>query len=575
MTGRTPEWAKHAIWYQIFPERFWNGDPGNDPTLESQRNAWPHDLSLPWHVHPWSADWYALADYERANGRGIWHNLQRRRYGGDLQGVLDRLDYLAALGVNALYLNPVFHAPSSHKYDGASYHHVDPTFGPDPLGDLRLMQAEVPGDSRTWVWTAADKLLLTLIERLHARGMRLILDGVFNHMGLNSWAFQHVRAHGLDSPYADWFKIRGQAANVFAPFSYTGWYGVPELPELRQDERGIVAGPKAYIFEATRRWMDPDGDGDPADGIDGWRLDVAFCVRHGFWKDWRAHVRAINPEAYLTAEIIDTPEANAPYLEGDEFDAVMNYNFGFAASEFFIERSIGLGALDAKLAHLRTSYRAEVAYVMQNLYGSHDTDRVASRLVNAGFHPFRDWTHYHPKAQAENNAAYQVRKPHAAERETLKLMTAFQMTSLGAPMIYYGDEAGMWGANDPCCRKPMVWPDLVYVPEQALPHGGERTPDEVVFDHDLHAHYQRWIQLRRRLPALRAGDLVTELVDDRRGLWAFTRSLNGQTVRVVLNASGQDQAIDWVDPAGWVDAHTGAGGVHGVAARSVAVMAKA
>ena len=129
-----PEWAKRAVWYQIFPERFWNGDPGNDPTLTSMKNSWPFDLTEPWEVHPWTSDWYARQPYELVNGKPIWHHLFRRRYGGDLQGILDRLDYIQDLGITAIYLNPVFQAPSLHKYDGATYHHIDPHFGPDLCG---------------------------------------------------------------------------------------------------------------------------------------------------------------------------------------------------------------------------------------------------------------------------------------------------------------------------------------------------------------------------------------------------------------------------------------------------------
>ncbi len=189
-----PDWAKGTVWYQIFPERFCNGDPQNDPRLEDQRGAYPHDQTPPWQIHPWTSDWYELQPYEQANGKGLWHNLQRRRYGGDLQGILDRLDYLQDLGVGGLYLTPVFDAPSAHKYDGATYHHVDPNFGPDPDGDRRRMAAESPSpDPAHWVWTKADRLLLELIAAVHRRGMRIILDGVFNHVGLNSWAFRDVQ----------------------------------------------------------------------------------------------------------------------------------------------------------------------------------------------------------------------------------------------------------------------------------------------------------------------------------------------------------------------------------------------
>ena len=202
-----PEWAKQAIWYQIFPERFRNGDPKNDPTVEDLHGSYPHDHTSPWQVHPWTSDWYKLQPYEAANGHSIWFNLQRRRYGGDLQGILDKLDYLQDLGINALYLNPVFASPSSHKYDGATYHHIDPNFGPDPAGDRKIISAETGHNPATWQWTSADRLMLRLIQEVHRRSMHLILDGVFNHVGLNHWAFQDVKEKQLRSMYKDWFKI--------------------------------------------------------------------------------------------------------------------------------------------------------------------------------------------------------------------------------------------------------------------------------------------------------------------------------------------------------------------------------
>ncbi|RMF66490.1 MAG: alpha-amylase, partial [Calditrichaeota bacterium] len=326
-----PEWAAKVVWYQVFPERFCNGNPNNDPTLAEIKGAYPYDDSSPWQIHPWTSDWYELQPYERLNGRSIWFNILRRRYGGDLEGILEKLDYLQELGIGAIYLNPVFDAPSHHKYDGASYHHIDPNFGPDPRGDRRLMAQETPDDPATWVWTAADRMMLQLIGELHRRKMRVIFDGVFNHMGVNSWAFQDVLVRQRESRFKDWFKIRSwDDEGKKTKFAYKGWCGVRDLPEFRQDARGIVDGPKQYIYAATRRWMDPDGDGNPEDGIDGWRLDVAFCIAHPFWQEWREFVKSINPDAYLTAEVIDPPEVLQPYLRGDEFDAVMNYNFAFS-----------------------------------------------------------------------------------------------------------------------------------------------------------------------------------------------------------------------------------------------------
>ena len=538
-----PGWARRVVWYQIFPERFRNGDPGNDPALADQEGAFPHDQASPWQVHPWTSDWYELQPYERRSGRDIWTSIQRRRYGGDLQGILDRLDYLQDLGVGAIYLNPIFEAPSHHKYDGATYHHVDPTFGPDPAGDRRLAAGETPADPKTWVWTAADRLFLKLLREAHRRNLRVILDGVFNHMGINSWAFRDVQARRAESPYRDWFVIKSFGEAGKTPLLYEGWFGVLELPELREDARGIVAGPREYIFAATRRWMDPDGDGDPADGIDGWRLDVAFCVGHAFWKDWRRHVRSINPEAYLTAEVVDTPAATAPYLEGDEFDAVMNYNFAFACADFFTGAP-GAGnaaEFDRRLAKLRAAFPACVAGGMMNLLDSHDTNRVASHIVNRNRVAFRDWGKYFGWSKGDN-PDYDTRAPRPEERRIQKLMAVFQFTYLGAPMVYYGDEAGLWGANDPCCRKPMLWPERKYAPERFRPDGTTRPrPDKVRFDAGLHRHYRQLAQLRNAHSALQRGDFRTILAEG--PLFAFARSLEAEQIVVALNNSPRPQEV--------------------------------
>ena len=149
----TPEWSKGIVWYQIFPERFNNGDPTNDPKVSDQNGAYPFDDTSAFQIHPWTSDWYQLQPYEQQNGKDIYYNIQRRRYGGDLQGIIDKLDYIKSLGVNAIYLTPIFWSPSSHKYDALCYHHVDPTFGPDPDGDVSMMKKENPLDEKTWVWT--------------------------------------------------------------------------------------------------------------------------------------------------------------------------------------------------------------------------------------------------------------------------------------------------------------------------------------------------------------------------------------------------------------------------------------
>ncbi|MFA6584376.1 MAG: glycoside hydrolase family 13 protein [Elusimicrobiaceae bacterium] len=533
-----PQWAKSAVWYQIFPERFRNGDRANDPKAGSLIGAWPHDDISGWQIHPWGADWYELQPYEKANGKDLWFNIQRRRYGGDLQGVIDKLDYLRELGVNAIYLNPVFAAPSSHKYDGMTYHHIDPDFGPDPEGDRKIIAAEDPSVPARWQWTAADRLVLRLIKEAHARDMKVIFDGVFNHMGVKSWPFEDVKKNGEKSKYKDWFHITSwdnPAAGT--KFAYNGWYGVPELPELRQDENGTTAGPRKYIFDCTRRWLSPGGN--VSDGIDGWRLYVAFCIRHPFWKAWRKHVKAINPEAYLVAEVVDPPDVVKPYCSGDEFDAVMNYNFTFAVSEFLFggKNRIKASEFDKLLADLRAIFPGDSALVQQNLLDSHDSARVSSRILNRNLGTgIRQWGKYYDVSKG-SNPEFKTGKPGPAEIQTQKLAAAFQFTYPGAPMIYYGDEVGMWGANDPDCRKPMLWDDVKYADEARNPDQTFRAEaDRVAPDKELLAFYKKLISLRNTLTPLRLGDYKTLLVDDEKAVFVFSRSYKGETVICAFNA---------------------------------------
>jgi len=532
-----PEWAKGIVWYQIFPERFHRGDTSNDPGLIDQINSWPHDQTSPYQTHPWTSDWYTRQPYEQGNGLNLSDTLQRRRYGGDLQGVIDKLDYLEDLGIQAIYFNPLFEAPSSHKYDAATWHHIDPNFGPDPNGDRKLITTETPDDPSTWKWTSADKLFLKLIDELHKRGMRLIIDGVFNHMGLNSWVYQDLVEKQRESRFSDWMKVE-----KWADESENGetiirtWEGYKELPEIRQNRSGILPGPAKYIFDITRRWMDPEGNGDLSKGIDGWRLDVAFCIKHPFWKKWRKHVRGINPEAYLLAEIIDTPKKQQPYLKGDEFDAVMNYNFAFAVSEFFIrdKKPVLPSLLDKKLKELREAYPHQVSHVMHNLLGSHDTDRVASRIVNSRLFTMRNWSQYYHKAKMVN-PEYKTGQPDEKARHILKLMVVFQLTYLGAPVIYYGDEAGLWGPNDPCNRKPMLWPELNYDNETAFPNEPDRKPEPNGFDADLHNHHRDLIRIRRESKALMNGEYRTLIADDDHSVFGFERYFGDERVAVIFN----------------------------------------
>ena len=544
-----PEWAKTVVWYQIFPERFRDGDPSNNPTLDDIIGADPKDLPTEWQVHPWGSDWYELQPYEKANGETeMWKHILRRRYGGDLQGVIDKLDYLQDLGITAIYLNPIFTSPSHHKYDGESYHHIDPNFGPDPAGDREMIKTENPLDPGTWVWTSADELVLQLINEAHAKGIRIIFDGVFNHLGYNSFAFQNLLKNQQASPYKDWFIVNSWDDSVAGTsFDYAGWFGVKSLPEFKEDSMGIVEGPKQYIFNATERWMNPKGMGAEF-GIDGWRLDVAYCIAHPFWKSWRSHVRSINPEAYLTAEIVDTPEKVIPYLSGDEFDGEMNYNFAFTCAEFFFnpnDMRISASEFDKKLEEMRTLYPEGVAYVVQNLFGSHDANRIGSHIANRGIENFRNWGDYFNTSKPLDNPNYSPRKPSIDDLTLQKLFIIMQMTYVGAPMIYYGDEVGMWGGNDPDCRKPMVWDDIDYADEVYGPKGFVHDADVVDINQDLFNHYRKLINIRKSNPVLQRGSYKTLVADDSKDLFVFERMLDNDRAVVVINNSANDQAVEF------------------------------
>ncbi|MBK8087008.1 MAG: alpha-glucosidase C-terminal domain-containing protein [Chitinophagaceae bacterium] len=536
-----PQWSKGIVWYQIFPERFNNGDLANDPKVTDQNGAYPFDDTSAFQIHPWTSDWYQLQPYELKNGRNISYNIQRRRYGGDLQGVLNKLDYIQSMGVNAIYMTPIFWSPSSHKYDALCYHHVDPTFGPDPNGDIEMMKKEDPLKPETWVWTKADLLALKLIEEVHKRKMFIIFDGVFNHIGVKSFAFEDVLKNQQASAYKDWFDIKSwRDSSTGTKFEYKGWFGVKTLPELKEDSTGIVAGPKEYIFNSTMRWMNPMNKGI-AYGIDGWRLDVAYDVGHPFWKDWRKWVRSINPTAYLTAELVDPIEKTRPYLLGDEFDATMNYNFAFIVHDFFVQDTSGstVTQFDSKLKELREAFGEDVAFNMQNLMNSHDATRLASAVANPDGEKFGNWGKYFNWSQKSNNRNYNARKPTQEQRQKQKLIIAFQMLYLGSPMFFYGDEAGMWGGNDPDCRKPMLWPNQKYDAETFNPNQSKHDPDEVVFDQDLFDWYKKFIGFRQQYKSVRLGSYNTLAIDDEKKLYAFSRKLGNEEVIVIINRSNK------------------------------------
>jgi cyclomaltodextrinase len=545
-----PAWAADAVFYQIFPERFCNGDGANDPTRESLET--PDLVPKNWAITPWTGDWYARADWEKERGPNFFENgVFDRRYGGDLQGVISKLDYLSGLGINVIYLNPVFYAHSLHKYDGNSFHHIDPYFGPDPTGDLKIMAMETSEPS-SWKWTAADKLFLELVKQAHSRNIRVIIDGVFNHTGRDFFAFADLRQRQAASPYRDWYIVQSfdDPATPQNEFRYKGWWGTDTLPEFANDNTGndLHAGPKKYILDSTRRWMDPNGDGNPSDGIDGWRLDVANEVPTGFWRDWHAMARKINPQCYTVAEIWEDAQR---FLDEGKFSATMNYfGFSFAVKGFLIDETLAPSGAARLFDERRQEFPLANQYALQNLMDSHDTDRLASMIVNAGRRPYKEPNRfdYDIGVSPRYVSDYDVRKPNDRERRVQRLVTLLQMTYVGAPMIYYGTEAGMWGADDPCDRMPMVWQEMTFDPQQADPLGRPRPANPVAFDDGLFKFYQAAIKLRRDNSALRRGDIEFVASDDQAEFLAFRRADANDVILVGLNRGGKP--FSWSLPLG-------------------------
>lgn len=545
-----PAWAADAVFYQIFPERFCNGDTSNDPTHDSLE--FPESVPASWKITPWTGDWYARADWEKARGPNFFENgVFDRRYGGDLQGVLDKLEYLSNLGINTIYFNPVFYARSLHKYDGASYHYIDPNFGPNPAGDLKIIAAET-SDPATWQWTAADKLFLELVKQAHTRGIRVIVDGVFNHTGRDFFAFADLRKRQAASPYRDWYIVQSfdDPKTPQNEFRYKGWWGVDTLPEFADKPGGgdLHPGPKKYIFDATRRWMDPNGDGNPIDGIDGWRLDVANEVPTGFWRDWHELARKINPECYTVAEIWDDARK---FLDEARFSATMNYHgFAFPVKGFLIDQSLAPSGAAKQLNERRNEYARETQYGLQNLLDSHDTDRLPSMIVNAGHRSYAkpERFDYDTSNTPRYVPTYDVRKPNERERRIQRLAVLLQMTYVGPPMIYYGTEAGMWAGDDPCDRQPMVWPDMKFEPQASDPLGRPRQPDAVGFDEGLFNFYRAAIALRRENAALRRGNIEFTTTDDTAGFMGFRRTDGKDALLVGLNRG--DAPFAWKVPTG-------------------------
>ncbi len=559
-----PSWAKSAIWYQVFVERFNNGDKSNDPKPENMDVPFMN-IKTPagWSVTPWTHDWYSQEDWAVKSGKSFNDAVQYRRYGGDLQGVLDKLDYLKDLGVTALFMNPLNDAPSLHKYDARNYHHIDVNFGPDPVGDNKLIAAEKPSDPTTWKWTSADKIFLKLVAEAHKRGMKIIMDYSWNHTGTSFWAFEDLVKNQEKSACKDWYNVTS-FDNLATPeneFKYEGWLGNKYLPEVKKVEitterkighayeGNMNEGAKQHIFAVTKRWLAPDGD--TTKGIDGFRLDVADHIGLGFWRDFRKVVRSVQPEAYLIGEIWweqwpDQLMNPVPFTSGDVFDAVMFYQSYRPARYFFAKTDMEINATQLKdsLQFQWNRLLPANRYAMMNTSSTHDTPRLLSDFYNPNKYKYQ--------ASPYDNKNYKTGKPKAESYVRLRLYLIHMFTSIGAPQIYNGEEMGMWGADDPNCRKPLMWKGIKFDPETRTNiQPGPKTYDQVSFNQSQFDLYKKLIGIRKNNPVLSTGD-ITFLAAEGKKL-AYKRSDSKDEIIVIFNLETTSQGFALPPKSNWID----------------------
>ena len=563
-----PTWAKDAIWYQIFVERFNNGDKTNDQTVETA--SVPNMNIVPpkgWEVSSWTSNWFKRQSWEQDSTKDFGWVLQYRRYGGDLQGVLNKLDYLKDLGITAVFFNPINDAPSLHKYDARNYHHIDVNFGPDPEGDKKMMETENPADPATWKWTSADKLFLKIVDEIHKRGMRVIMDYSWNHTGTMFWAWQDILKNQANSKYKDWYEI-STFDNPNTPdneFSYKGWYGNAYLPELKKVnlttkrenglpyEGDINEGAKQHIFDVTKRWMAPNGD--VSKGIDGYRLDVAEQIGLEFWRDYRIFVKNVNPEAYLVGEIWwqkwpDKLMDPLPYMKGDIFDAVMFYQVYKPARGFFLNSDDNIDAkqfvdsLNYQWNRLQNDY----VYAMMNVSSSHDSPRLLTDFYNT--HKYK----YH--ANPIENPNYKTGKPNKEAYQRLKLYLIHLFTTVGAPQIWNGEEMGMWGGDDPYNRKPLMWKELKFDKEYRNNfQKGEKKYDDVSFNQSQFNLYQKLISIRKNEKVLREGEIKFTTSEGKK--LAYERYNEHEKIIVLFNADSINQTFLLTEKGNFVDLLSG------------------
>ena len=554
-SGKPPEWAKQAIWYQIMVERFANGDSKNDPTAESITIAPVNDFPpSDWKITPWSQDWYQLDDYAKNANMDFKRNAIFRRYGGDLKGVFDKLDYLQKLGITAIYFNPLNHAPSLHKYDASYYHHIDAHFGPDAEGDKSIMEKENHANSELWKWTQADLLFLELVKELHKRDIKVIVDFSWNHTGTLFWAWQDILKNQANSKFKDWYDIES-FDNQKTPeneFKYKGWIGINTLPEFKKvNVKGnrktgfpyagnLHPSVKQHIFDVTKRWLAPNGI--VADGIDGIRLDVADQIGLDFWREYRTFVKSVKPDAYIVGEIWwqewpDQLMNPADYCQGDMFDAVMHYQIYRPARYFFAETNFKIDAKqlkDSMQFHL-SRLKPENQQVQMNVAASHDTPRLLTCFANPNKYKYQ--------ATPFDQPDYQIDKPNAEVFKRVELYRIFQFTMLGAPHIWNGDEMGMTGADDPDCRKPLWWPEYKMDLEKTHPkRAGEFTINQPMFDQESFDKLKKLIEIRKSNPELSQGALT--FLQAQGDLLIYKRTFERDEIWVAFNLSEQPIQFD-------------------------------
>ena len=506
----TPAWAKGAVMYQIFVDRFCNGDPSND--VEDGEYVYigePVCKVKDWNEFPAAMD-------------------IRRFHGGDLQGVLDKLDYLEELGVEVIYFNPLFVSPSNHKYDIQDYDYIDPHYGVIiedggevlPEGEKDNTRAtkyqKRTGDIRNL--EASNRLFAKLVEEMHTRGMRVILDGVFNHCGsFNKWMdreriyepqpeYEKGAYVSAQSPYRDFFHFFDEREEAW-PYNknYDGWWWHDTLPKLNYEDSPML---EEYILNIGKKWVSPPYNAD------GWRLDVAADLgysneyNHIFWENFRKAVKSANPQALILAEHYGDP---GEWLQGDEWDSVMNYDAFMEPLTWFLtgmekhsdERRTDLwGNADNfvnTMNHFMASMLTPSLQVAMNELSNHDHSRFLTRT-----------NHIVGRVAQLGSKAAEEGINLAVMREAV----AVQMTWVGAPTVYYGDEAGVCGFTDPDSRRTYPW--------------GQENRELVEFHKEM-------IRIHKREKPLRTGSL--KMLSWSSNVLAYARFQEGEQIIVVLNNS--------------------------------------